>query len=182
MYLFFDIIKIIVLGVGYMFLYSIVMFFSMSFCLANDVDKQDELHQQERISMKYRKFAQNKLVRDKIMSIIGAYGSKFDWKTLDDAEFLEQLKLKLMEEAAEVCSAQTQEAIIEELADVLEVMIAWCQLLGCSLDDVILAQRKKFEKRGGYQDRKYVISAEHVQGSPCEQYCLAEPEKYPEIT
>lgn len=145
------------------------------------MQKQYKLCSQEGSSMKYRKFAQNKLVRDKIMSIVGAYGSKFEWKTLNDTEFVEQLKLKIMEEAAEVCAAQTQEAIIEEMADVLEVMIAWCQLLGCSLDDVIAAQRKKFEKRGGYQERKYVISAEHIQGSPCEQYCLAEPEKYPEI-
>lgn len=149
--------------------------------MANDLDMQNESCQQGEICMKYRKFAQNKLVRDKIMSIIGAYGSKFEWKTLDDAEFLEQLKLKIMEEAAEVCAAQTQDAIIEELADVLEVMIAWCEFLGCSLDDVIVAQRKKFEKRGGYQERKYIMTVEHVQGSPCEQYCLAEPEKYPEI-
>jgi len=131
--------------------------------------------------MKYRKFAQNKLVRDNIMSIIQAHGSRFEWKTLNDAEFLEQLKLKIMEEATEVCAAQTKDALVEELADVLEVMMAWCQLLGCSFDDVIVAQRKKFEERGGYQDRKYIISAEHIQGSVCEQYCLAEPEKYPEI-
>ena len=131
--------------------------------------------------MKYRKFAQNKLVRDKIMSLLEPLGSKFEWKTLDDVAFLEQLKLKLMEEAAEVCDAQTKEAIIEELADVLEVIIAWCQLLGCSLEDVLLAQRKKYEKRGGFQDRKYIISAEHPEGSLCEQYCLAEPDKYPEI-
>lgn len=131
--------------------------------------------------MKYRKFAQNKLVRDKIMSIIETYGSKFEWKTLDDVEFLEQLKLKIVEEASEVCAAKTQESIIEEMADVLEVMLALCQLLGCSFDDVIAAQRKKLEQRGGYQDRKYVITAEHLQGSVCEQYCLAEPEKYSEI-
>ncbi len=132
-------------------------------------------------SVKYRTFAQNKLVRDKTMSRLEPVGSKFEFKKLNDIEFLEQLKLKLLEESQEVCNAASKEAIISELADVLEVMIAWCDLYGFSLEDVFAVQRKKFEQRGGFDDRLYLIAAAHPEDSPCVQYCLDDPEKYPEI-
>jgi hypothetical protein len=42
-------------------------------------------------------------------------------------------------------------------------------------------QQKKFLKRGGFAERKYVTTAEHPEGSFGEKYCRANPEKYPEI-
>ena len=130
---------------------------------------------------KYRKFLQNKLVRDKVMERLKPYGSNFDWKYLNDQEFEEQLKLKLIEEAAEVCCAKSKDLVVEELADVLEVMIIWAELIGSSLDDVIKQQQKKRETHGGFCDRKFLITASHVDESPCANYCLNDPEKYPEI-
>jgi hypothetical protein len=50
-----------------------------------------------------------------------------------------------------------------------------------SWDDIVLVQNKKRNERGGFDERKFVTNAEHPEGSFGEQYCLKNPEKYPEI-
>ena len=131
--------------------------------------------------MAFRKFKQNKLWRDKAIELMEQTGSKVTWKRLDDAAFAAELKTKFMEEAQEVCSAQSKETLIEEFADILEVITAWGSLYGYTLADVVKAQQQKLQKRGGFQERKFVTVAEHLEGSFGEQYCLADPKKYPEI-
>jgi predicted house-cleaning noncanonical NTP pyrophosphatase (MazG superfamily) len=131
--------------------------------------------------MKFRKFLQNKLWRDKSVDWLEGMGSKIHWSQLESNAFLEQLKIKLLEEAQEVCSSQTKESLLEELADVLEVMDSFCDLHQVTLQDVINLKNKKYQERGGFQGRKYVTIAEHLPGSLGEKYCLADPIKYPEI-
>ena len=131
--------------------------------------------------MKLRKFKQDKLWRDKAVDRLEQTGSKVHWKRLDADQFEEQLKIKLMEEAEEVCSAKTKESLLEELADVLEVVISFCEFHEVTLQDIIDLQQKKHQERGGFQGRKFVTVAEHPLGSFGEKYCLNDPEKYPEI-
>ena len=132
--------------------------------------------------MTYRKFKQNKLWRDKAIPKLENMGSKIHWEELNADRFAEELKVKLLEEANEVCGAKTKEALLEELADVLEVMTSFCELHGVTLQDVLAIRDRKHRERGGFQGRKYVTVAEHLPGSFGEKYCLADPTKYPEIT
>lgn len=131
--------------------------------------------------MKMRKFKQNKLWRDKAVDRIQEMGSIIHWTRLEDDEFAQQLKIKFMEEAQEVSSAKTKAALIEELADILEVISSLGDVHKFTLDDVINVQHKKFDERGGFKGRKFVTIAEHAVDSFGEKYCLADPEKYPEI-
>lgn len=126
-----------------------------------------------------RKFRQDKLWRDKAVDRFP--GSTIHWERLDDQRFAQQLKVKLREEADEVCLAKTQESLKEELADVLEVVNAFCDLHGLTWEEIVELQRKKQEERGGFHGRKYVTIAEHPTGSFGEQYCIRDPEKYPEV-
>ncbi|MBP7075338.1 MAG: nucleoside triphosphate pyrophosphohydrolase, partial [Rhabdochlamydiaceae bacterium] len=114
--------------------------------------------------MKRRKFKQEKLWRDKAVDRLEQIGSKIHWTRLNDDQFVDQLKIKLMEEAEEVCKAKTKESLLEELADVLEVIDSFCQLHEVTLQDVIDLQRKKHQERGGFQGRKFVTVAEHPIG------------------
>lgn len=127
------------------------------------------------------KFLQNKLWRDKAPDMMRARGSIIHVTKIDDAEYDRQLRIKLTEEAAEVCAAQSQKQLIEELADVLEVIDAVCALHEISSEDVRVMQTKKRDERGGFYKRAFVTIAEHPAGSFGEQYCRAQPDKYPEV-
>ena len=131
--------------------------------------------------MIFRKFQQNKLWRDKAIDMAQSKGSKIHWKRLDDAAMADQLKIKFMEEAGEVCAVKTKQALIEEFADILEVINAFADVHDFTFQDVIEVQKKKHQQRGGFQGRKFVTVAEHPVDSYLVDYCLKDPEKYPEI-
>jgi predicted house-cleaning noncanonical NTP pyrophosphatase (MazG superfamily) len=131
--------------------------------------------------MKLRKFQQNKLWRDKVVDNLILQGSKIHWTRLNDQDFAKELKLKFKEEADEVLSANNKENLLEEFADILEVIIAFGQLYNFTLQDIITIQKQKCNNRGGFNGRKFVSIAEHAIGSIGEKYCLNDPEKYPEI-
>lgn len=156
---------------------SFVISIALFFVTTKNYHYQDQLSK----TTKFRKFNNNKLCRDKIIARMEQFGSIVHWKKLDDVEFLEQLKIKLVEEVHEVCNAKTQEALLEELADVLEVVASLCDVHKFTLEDIINVQNRKRDERGGYNEQKFITIAEHPINSYFEKYCLADPEKYPEI-
>ncbi len=97
----------------------------------------------------------NKLVRDKIPEIIKAKGEKPIVRVLIIDEYKHSLENKLKEECNEVLAANGQERI-EELADVLEVLMALAKLEGASLDNVCAVANKKTEKRGAFDERIFL--------------------------
>jgi predicted house-cleaning noncanonical NTP pyrophosphatase (MazG superfamily) len=131
--------------------------------------------------IKRRSFVQNKLWRDKAVELLEQTGSIIHWKTLDDPSYQKQLLFKLVEEAQEVAAAHTTKHLCDELADLLEVIECLCQAHKLSIEQIDEIRIKKQKERGSFIDRKYVTLAEHLDGSFGSNYCLAQPEKYPEI-
>ncbi len=131
--------------------------------------------------MKIRIFRQNKMWRDKAIELMEQKGSKMNWRYLSDTEYDQQLRLKIAEEAFEIRDAASKDAIIAEIADVFEVVDAICTYHAITFEQIKIAQIKKREERGGFVSRKFIETAEHPVGSYGEAYCLADPEKYPEI-
>lgn len=97
----------------------------------------------------------NKLVRDKIPSIIESNGEKPVTKILNENEYKEELERKLYEEYKEVIEASGSERI-EELADMIEVIIALANLENKSLNDVISVADEKNNKRGAFNERIFL--------------------------
>ena len=129
-----------------------------------------------------RKFKQNKLWRDYQIDLVKkSCGSIIHYRVLDDQEFNLKIKEKLLEEAHEVCDAKNRSELLEELADLYQVIDSIAQLHGISKEEILAAQVKKLEHRGGFMKRIFVDSAEHPTGTKGEAYCDACPEKYPEI-
>ena len=95
----------------------------------------------------------DKLVRDKVPSIIEAADKKFLTRHLSDDEYRRALIQKLMEEAREVQGAEAIAELTEELADVAEVMDALVVVLGISWLEVREAQKQKRLERGGFEKR-----------------------------
>lgn len=98
----------------------------------------------------------NKLVRDNIPSIIKQNGEEAITKILDYEEYRKELYRKLLEEANEVINAQNKNALLEELADVFEILKAIAELEGKNINDVEEIANQKRLKRGGFSKRIFL--------------------------
>ena len=99
-----------------------------------------------------------KLVRDKIPEIIRAEGRDPKVEVLDDAGYERALCAKVLEEATEFSEAVNDAHVLEEAADIVEVLRARLKLRGLSLDDVEQVRVRKNEQRGGFAERLFMYS------------------------
>ena len=98
----------------------------------------------------------NKLVRDKIPQIIREQGEVPNYRILDQEEYINCLEQKLDEEFGEY----HRDRNAEELADILEVLFALADSLGCSREELMEIYQRKHDARGGFTDRIFLISKE----------------------
>ena len=98
----------------------------------------------------------NKLVRDKIPGLIREQGEVPNYRILGQAENIHCLEQKLDEEVGEY----HRDRNAEELADILEVLFALADSLGCSREELMEIYQRKHDARGGFRDRIFLISKE----------------------
>ena len=91
----------------------------------------------------------HKLVRDKIPEIIEQEGKTHVCSTLSEQDYIAMLDQKLNEELAEYQESKS----MEELADLLEVMIAVSAARGSSIEEVERIRIQKKDKRGGFEKK-----------------------------
>ena len=96
-----------------------------------------------------------KLVRDKILQILGSKGVKYERREASPEEYKAELIKKLKEEIKKFVEAGSA----EELADVMEVVEALKVLPEYQNAEDI--RKKKFDERGGFQDR-IILKGEKV--------------------
>ncbi|MDP4009379.1 MAG: nucleoside triphosphate pyrophosphohydrolase [Candidatus Shapirobacteria bacterium] len=96
-----------------------------------------------------------KLVRDKIPEIIKNNRESFETRILDDEEFEVELKKKLVEEAKEVGLAINEE-LLEELADVLELVKSIADFKNITFLQIEERRKEKLEKRGGFKKKLFL--------------------------
>ena len=93
----------------------------------------------------------NKLVRDRIPEIIEASGKSCEWEVLSQEEYLRYLDEKLWEELREYQADKS----LEELADLLEVLMAVAEARG-SFAKVEAIRQAKREERGAFDKRIFL--------------------------
>lgn len=99
----------------------------------------------------------NKLVRDKIPQIIKTSGKTPIIKTLNQENYITELRKKSKEELQEYLSAKTNEAAIEELADLLEIIHSLAEIHDSSIDEVEKLRVKKAKTRGGFKNKVFLV-------------------------
>lgn len=97
-----------------------------------------------------------KLVRDKIPEKIAASGKTPITLILEKDEYLQELIEKLREETEEFAEARN----VEELADIEEVIMAMCEALSISVDELENTRRKKALTNGRFKKRIYLEDVE----------------------
>jgi predicted house-cleaning noncanonical NTP pyrophosphatase (MazG superfamily) len=99
----------------------------------------------------------NKLVRDNIVSRVQEQGERVVSYQASPQEQRVLLKRKLVEEAIEVLDAEGEGALLEELADVEEVLTALREALGIDRGEVVEVQERKRSSRGGFSTNSVLI-------------------------
>lgn len=100
-----------------------------------------------------------KLIRDRIPEILSAVGGRPIVEVVPRQYYRRALFEKLAEECRELAQARG-ENVLEELADVYEVMRALAYEAGYEWDEVIQAADAKREERGGFECRYRLIGVE----------------------
>ena len=102
----------------------------------------------------------NKLIRDNIPEIIAASNKKANVKTLKADEFFYELKKKLIEESSELLETSSKEDIIEELADIYELIEFIKKEAGIDEAEVLKVKDEKNKKRGSFSKKLFLESVE----------------------
>ncbi len=99
----------------------------------------------------------NKLVRDKIPSIIEKDNKTCKCRILDDKEYLESLNTKLKEELDEYLSDES----IMELCDIEEIILAIINAKGLTYDEFEKMRKEKAYQRGAFDKKIFLISVDN---------------------
>lgn len=100
--------------------------------------------------MTERPLIYNKLVRDLIPERIAQSGKSFTSSVLSNPDFAEALRHKLIEEGHELFHADTRGEIINESADLLELLGAILKYHGIDWEEVFSRQTAKREESGAF--------------------------------
>ena len=98
----------------------------------------------------------DKLVRDRIPEIIERQGGHPSVRILDQEEYVHCLERKLDEEVEEYHRNKNP----EELADILVVVYALANVIGCSKEELLRIYQQKHDARGGFEKRIFLVSSE----------------------
>lgn len=132
------------------------------------------------------RFAANKLVRDKTKTRVVSKGIALHQRIMELDEYIQRLQEKLIEEAHEVAElnlsdSTTKKELLEELADVLEVMQSIAKACNITMAEVEHARATKNESHGSFEQRIFGIHMDVEPDGEAAQYYRAKSHKYPEI-
>lgn len=102
----------------------------------------------------------NKLVRDNIVEIIEGKNRKCSYKYLNDKQYDFCLRDKLIEESREVYESNNNAEMINEIADVLEVIDTMIKFYDLEISDILKRKEKKNDINGKFEKKIYLISIE----------------------
>ena len=99
----------------------------------------------------------NKLIRDRIPEITKADGWISKTRVLNKKEYILELRKKILEEAKELNEGSGHKNLIEELADIQEIIDAILQSKNVKFSEFRKTQTLKRQKRGGFEKRLFLI-------------------------
>ncbi len=126
-------------------------------------------------------FIYAKLVRDNIARFHIEAGHTPKVTYLKGKELIRALCKKLHEEADEVDAALSREEMIEEIADVQQILDDLCGAENITKEELETIRKAKAKKKGGFTNGVYIETVEMPNESDeWVAYCRKNPAKYPE--
>lgn len=104
-----------------------------------------------------KKIYYNKLIRDKIPEKIKKSGGDFKARKLKPKEFEKELIKKTGEEADGLLAAKSKKKLIEELADVMDIIQEIKKLKGITAQQIKRAQKESAKTKGGFKKKLFLV-------------------------
>ncbi len=128
-------------------------------------------------------FKYAKLVRDNIADFHVKSGHSPTVRYLKGKELIKALCAKLHEESDEVDGALNRDELIEEIADVYQILEDLCSIESIDRLEVESIRIQKASRKGGFKRGVYIEKVEIPNDDDkWARYCRRQPEKYPEIS
>ena len=131
--------------------------------------------------MKTYKFKYAKLVRDRIPEKIKKSGGQASQKILSESQYIVALKNKLIEEGKELVLAKKPEDLLDELADIQEIIDNLLIALKSKAQDLKKIQKEKNKKNGSFRNKVYINHITVNETFDWLEYHLKNKDKYPLI-
>ena len=108
----------------------------------------------------YQKQAFYKLVRDKIPILIQSKGENVNTISITPEQTLELIKQKIIEEALEFFWETGNDNLMEELADIYELIRSASKIFDVNIDEIKAIADNKREKKGGFDSGVYLLETQ----------------------
>jgi len=132
--------------------------------------------------MSKKTFKLAKLIRDKTHQMLIDENLDFTLTTLESqTACIGYFKEKLLEEAFEVEAAHTEEELVLELADCLEVIYGFANALNMPYEKIEKERIRKRNLKGGFDQKIVVDTVTAPSENPWYTYYSDRPHKYPEV-
>lgn len=103
-----------------------------------------------------KKIFYQKLIRDKIPEKMTRVGAAYEVRRLGKKEFEKELLKKVGEEASSIPKAKNKSELVEELADVLDVVEEIKRFKKIKTSEIKKTQKENIRKKGGFRKRIYL--------------------------
>lgn len=130
--------------------------------------------------MKNRRFYFNKMIRDHLPQMMQSTGINVVSHEMNEDEYVQRLKSKLVEEVDEVCTAITPKDVSEEIGDVLEVLKALALHHHLDFSQVVALAEQKTLQKGGFSNPVCIDYIEIPENHPKVDDYIRRPQDYPE--
>ena len=110
-----------------------------------------------------KKIYYNKLIRDNIPAKMDRVGAAYEIRKLDGKEFEKELLKKVGEEASGLLAARNRKGLIEELADILDVIEEIRRHWKIKPSCLRKKQKENALKKGGFKKRIYLVWSEDTE-------------------
>lgn len=97
-----------------------------------------------------------KLIRDKMPEIMKAQGKELEVRILDNAEFKEALRRKVIEEISELKDAKDDAEAKDKIAYLHEIADALGDAYGFPKKEILALKDKTHHERGGFDKRLFL--------------------------
>lgn len=97
-----------------------------------------------------------KLIRDKMPEIMKAQGKELVVRVLENEEFKEALRRKVIEEVSELKDAKTNEEAMDKIAYLYEIADALGDAYGFSKSEIKELKEKTHQARGGFEKKLFL--------------------------